>query len=46
MDVVDPQSVEGMVDTLIAQFGQLDIATNNAGIAGESNTTGSYSIEG
>src|SRR4029450_13011139 len=46
VDVADPLSVEHMVETTIAQFGQLDIAINNAGIAGERNSTGSYSIEG
>ena len=46
VDVADPLSVEHMVETTIAQFGQLDIAVNNAGIAGERNSTGSYSIEG
>jgi NAD(P)-dependent dehydrogenase (short-subunit alcohol dehydrogenase family) len=46
VDVADPLSVQHMVETTIAQFGQLDIAVNNAGIAGECNSTGSYSIEG
>lgn len=32
VDVADPLSVEHMVETTIAQFGQLDIAVNNAGI--------------
>jgi len=46
VDVADPLSVEHMVETTIAQFGQIDIAVNNAGIAGEINSTASYSIEG
>jgi len=46
VDVADPLSVEHMVESTIAQFGKLDIAVNNAGIAGEINSTTSYSIEG
>lgn len=44
-DVSDPSSVEQMVETALQSFGRLDIAVNNAGIGGESNPTGDYSIE-
>ncbi len=46
VDVSDVQAVEQMVADIVKVFGKLDIAVNNAGIGGESNPTGSYSIEG
>jgi len=46
VDVSDPQAVEKMVADTVAAFGRLDIAVNNAGIGGEQNPTGSYSIAG
>jgi NAD(P)-dependent dehydrogenase (short-subunit alcohol dehydrogenase family) len=45
VDVGQPDAVAQMVETAISTFGRLDIAVNNAGIGGESNPTGSYSIE-
>jgi NAD(P)-dependent dehydrogenase (short-subunit alcohol dehydrogenase family) len=46
VDVTDPESVEQMVRATIQAYGRLNIAVNNAGIGGEINPTGSYSIEG
>ena len=46
VDVAQPEAVEAMVADTIAAFGHLDIAVNNAGIGGEPNPTGAYSIEG
>jgi NAD(P)-dependent dehydrogenase (short-subunit alcohol dehydrogenase family) len=46
VDVSDPQAVEKMVADTVAAFGRLDIAVNNAGIGGEQNPTGAYSISG
>lgn len=46
VDVSDPDAVAQMIDKIIATFGRLDIAVNNAGIGGEPNTIGAYSIAG
>jgi NAD(P)-dependent dehydrogenase (short-subunit alcohol dehydrogenase family) len=46
VDVSDPQAVEQMVADTVKAFGSLDIAVNNAGIGGELNPTGEYSIDG
>jgi NAD(P)-dependent dehydrogenase (short-subunit alcohol dehydrogenase family) len=46
VDVGRPEEVEQMVEATIQTFGRLDIAINNAGIGGEPNPTGSYSIDG
>lgn len=46
VDVADAAAVETMVADTVAAFGRLDIAVNNAGIGGEPNPTGAYSLEG
>lgn len=46
VNVADPVAVEKMVADIVARFGRLDFAVNNAGIAGEQNLTGEYSIAG
>ncbi|HSO93271.1 MAG TPA: SDR family oxidoreductase [Candidatus Dormibacteraeota bacterium] len=46
VDVTDPSSVEAMVSVASASYGGLDIAVNNAGIGGEQNPIGQYSLEG
>lgn len=46
VDVSDPQGVEQMVKTTVETYGGLDIAVNNAGIGGEQNPSGEYSIKG
>lgn len=45
-DVADPAAVEAMVQFATDTYGGLDVAVNNAGIGGERNLTGEYSIEG
>lgn len=44
-DVSDPSAVEAMIDTTIETYGGLDLAHNNAGIAGTAGSTESLSIE-
>lgn len=46
VDVSKPEAAEQMVADTVKAFGHLDIAVNNAGIGGEINPAGSYSIEG
>lgn len=46
VDVADPASVEHLVAATVDAYGRLDIAVNNAGIGGEPNPTGAYSIAG
>lgn len=45
-DVAEPSDCERLVSETVARFGGLDIACNNAGISGETNSTAEYSIEG
>jgi len=45
-DVARPEECEALVGETVAAFGRLDVACNNAGIGGESNVTGDYSVEG
>lgn len=45
-DVSSPEDCEKLVRSAVEEFGRLDIACNNAGIAGEQNPTADYSIEG
>jgi NAD(P)-dependent dehydrogenase (short-subunit alcohol dehydrogenase family) len=46
VDVSDPAACEAMVAAAVDAFGGLHIAVNNAGIGGEQNVTGSYSVAG
>lgn len=46
VDVSRPADCERMVQTAISEYGRLDVACNNAGIGGETNTTADYSVEG
>lgn len=45
-DVSSPQEQQHVVDVAMKTYGRLDIAVNNAGIGGEANPTGSYSLDG
>lgn len=45
-DVSDPAACEELVRRAIDAWGRLDVACNNAGIAGETNPTGAQSVEG
>lgn len=45
-DVSNPTECQALVDKTLEKYGRLDIAFNNAGIGGEANLTGEYSIEG
>ncbi|MDQ1097109.1 MULTISPECIES: SDR family NAD(P)-dependent oxidoreductase [Chryseobacterium] len=44
-DTSDPAQVEELVKKTAEIYGRLDIACNNAGIGGEQNLTGDYSID-
>jgi NAD(P)-dependent dehydrogenase (short-subunit alcohol dehydrogenase family) len=45
-DVSVPEQMEALVNFAVQTFGRLDIAVNNAGIAGEANAVADMSIEG
>jgi NAD(P)-dependent dehydrogenase (short-subunit alcohol dehydrogenase family) len=45
-DVGDPIDCERLVTEAVNRYGKLDIACNNAGIGGEQNKVGDYSLEG
>lgn len=45
-DVSKPEQVEAAVAAAVEAFGGLHIVVNNAGIGGEANLTGDYSLEG
>ena len=45
VDVADAASVQAMVDATLAAHGRLDIAVNNAGVAGRRNPTDRYSLD-
>ncbi len=46
VDVSKPEDCERMVQTAIHEYGRIDVACNNAGIGGETNTTADYSVDG
>jgi NAD(P)-dependent dehydrogenase (short-subunit alcohol dehydrogenase family) len=45
-DVSNPADAEKMVEETVKRFGKLNVLYNNAGIEGEANLTGRYSVEG
>ena len=45
-DASKENEVQNLVQKSVEQYGRLDIACNNAGIGGEQNLTGDYSVEG
>jgi NAD(P)-dependent dehydrogenase (short-subunit alcohol dehydrogenase family) len=45
LDVGDPDAVQALIDSIVAEHGRLDFAVNNAGISGDTVPTGEYSIE-
>jgi NAD(P)-dependent dehydrogenase (short-subunit alcohol dehydrogenase family) len=45
-DVSSPGDCQSLVEETLEKYGRLDIAFNNAGIGGEANLSGEYSIEG
>ncbi|MBK6290987.1 MAG: SDR family oxidoreductase [Ignavibacteria bacterium] len=45
-DVSVPKDQQNVVDIAVREYGRLDYAVNNAGIGGEANPTGSYSLDG
>lgn len=45
-DVSKPEECENLVKKTVETYGRLDVSVNNAGIGGEPNMTGDYSLEG
>ncbi len=45
-DASKAEDIQNLVQKTVAKYGRLDIACNNAGIGGEHNFTGDYSIKG
>ena len=45
-DVSNPEEVQALMDKTVEHFGALHVGINNAGIGGEMNPTGDYSLEG
>jgi len=45
-NVSNPEDCQALVDFTLKNYGRLDLACNNAGIGGESNLTGAYSVDG
>jgi len=45
-DTSNPEQVEALVTKTVETYGRLDIACNNAGIGGEANPTGDYTLDG
>ncbi|WP_066217809.1 SDR family NAD(P)-dependent oxidoreductase [Formosa haliotis] len=43
-DVSKEEDVQNLIKNTVAKYGKLDIACNNAGISGEQNLTGQYSV--
>jgi NAD(P)-dependent dehydrogenase (short-subunit alcohol dehydrogenase family) len=46
VDITDPAACEAMVARAVAEFGQLDVAVNNAGVGGPQVLTGEYPLDG
>jgi NAD(P)-dependent dehydrogenase (short-subunit alcohol dehydrogenase family) len=45
LDVADPDAVQALIDSIVSDHGRLDFAVNNAGISGDTEPTGEYSID-
>ncbi|WP_179353525.1 SDR family NAD(P)-dependent oxidoreductase [Winogradskyella vidalii] len=45
-DVSKAEDIKNLIQKTVEKYGRLDIACNNAGIGGEQNNTGAFSIEG
>ena len=46
VDVSDPESCQNMVDVAVRELGGIDVAVNNAGIAGEQVPTADVTVDG